>query len=409
MKLLGRILLLLLLVAGAAPARAGDCPRREPPLGPALHQVLYQAQEQMQAKKEARALGLLQDYARRHPGPLHFRYWLLRGILEYHLGRLTQAEKSFRRSLRGHPCYLPTLRNLAVTLLELGRPLEGAPLLQRAYALSQPPDPQVLYQAAMLYLQGRRPGRALAILEELCRRPHARKSWLKALVQCCLDLKRFDQARGVLKRLLRREPGDPLLWRILAELNIRVKDYPAAAAALEVAYRLEPPSSPTGWRRLAELYRAAGAPLSAARYYRRAWGEHPRPRDLERLAKLYYFANYPKRALALARDLVKQEPTPERWALLGSIYQVLRRHQEAYQAFSQAARLGDKAGRYSLMAGYCAWRLDRLPEALAAFRLARRHAGKHRQTRREAERALESLEAQLRYLRRLRSQEHPTG
>ncbi len=409
MKQTAAIFLLLSLLVWGQAAWAGQCPRSEPPLSPPLHRLLYQVQQQMTAGQHGRALKLLQDYARERTGSLHFRYWFLRGLLEYRLDHLARAEKSFRLALAGYPCYVPTLRNLAVVLLELNRPLEGALLLERAHALSRPPDPQVLFEAAVFYLQGKRPRRALTLLEGLCRRRLPPKAWLKALVQACLSLQRFDQARRALKRLLRREPGDAVLWRILAELNIRAKDYPAAAAALEVAYRLAPPSSPEGWRRLAEIYRAAGAPLPAARCYRRAWGDHPRPRDLERLARLYYFANYPRRALHWARRAVQQKPSPGGWALLGSIYQRLRRYPEAYRAFSRAARLGDKNGRYSLMAGYCAWRLDRLKDARAAFRSAWRKAGKHRQLRREAERALESLEAQLRYLRRLRSQEHPTG
>ncbi len=409
MKALLRMLLLLALVAWAQAGAAGRCPRSEPPLSPLLHRVLYQAQERMTAKQDAQALKLLQDYARGRSRSLHFRYWFLRGLLEYRLRRLARAEKSFRLALRAYPCFVPTLRNLAVVLLERKRPLEGAPLLERAHALSRPPDPQILFEAAAFYLQGDRPRRALALLEKLCRRPDPPRPWLKALVQTYLALRRFEQARRALERLLGREPGDPVLWRLLAELYLRTKDYPAAAAALEVAYRLEPPSSPPGWRRLAELYQAAGAPLQAARYYRRAWGDKPRPRDLERLAKLYYFANYPRRALELARRLVQRAPSPGGWALLGSIYRRLRRYPEAYRAFYRAARLGDKDGRYSLMAGYCAWRLDRLQDARDAFRLACRNAGRHRRLQRKAQRALESLEAQLRYRRRLRSREQVAG
>jgi len=236
----------LLLLLAAGPAAAADCPP-QPRLGRALQAVLHQAQQLMEKKKPAQAEAKLAEFARGRRRP-HPQLSFLRGVLAYQAGRRDQAGEFFAQAVERDPCFRAALRNLAVVRYEQKRPAEAAALVLRAFELSKPKDYNLLYEAAVFHLAAGHSDKALPLLQELARRPAPKKAWLTALVRVYLDTKQPARARRVLERLLAGWPGDAALWRLAAALAARRNDYAAAAAALAVAYRLEPPG-PAGWRR----------------------------------------------------------------------------------------------------------------------------------------------------------------
>lgn len=392
----------LLLALGAAGALAAEeCPG-EPRLNQGDHQVMYQAQQLMGQKKDAQAARKLAEYAKDHPGA-HPRFWFLRGVLAYQAKQRDEAGVFFAKAVQGWPCFQAAIRNLGVVRYEQGKPAEAARLARRAFELTKPPNYDLLYEASVFLLGAEQASKALPWLEELGARPQPKKAWLTALLRAYLDLKRNQQAGRVLERLLARWPGDASLWRLAASLASMKKDYAGAAAALAVAYRLEPPKA-AAWRQLADLYRAAGAPLAAAPYYLKSWGGQPsEPKDLDRLAELYLQGHDLAQAARWSLKAAQAQPTPRRWARAGRVALEQKDYPAAHAAYSQAAKLEDKhpgkqaqGGRYWLLAGYAAWQHEQLALAEAAFSHALHSAGKGSSTAKEAARGLKAVREQRR-------------
>ncbi|MCF8097291.1 MAG: tetratricopeptide repeat protein [Desulfarculaceae bacterium] len=399
--LISALALLLLAAAPALAAPAQDCPE-EPRLTHSVHRVLFEAQQLMEKKKDAQAAQKLAQYAKGHD-QAHPRFWFLRGVLAYQAKQRDEAGVYFAKAMEGWPCFQAAVRNLAVVRYEQGKPAEAARLAYRAFLLSKPPDYNLLYEASVFVLGAGQAAKALPWLDELCARPQPKKAWLTALLRAYLDLKRNKQAAKVLKRLLARWPEDASLWRLGASLATMDKDYAEAAAALAVAYRLQPPKE-AGWRQLADLYRAAGSPLAAIPFYLKAWGGEPKGiKQLDRLADLYLQGHDLARATVWSQKAATAQPTARRWARAGRIYLEQKAYPAAHAAFSNAAKLEDKhhgkknkGGRYWLLAGYAAWQNEQLPLAEAAFSNALHSAVKNSNTAKEAVRGLKAVREQRR-------------
>ncbi len=391
---LGAITLTLCLLLCPATVCAAECPRPEPPLPRSLYTALYRAQKQQAEKRTARAYAELKRFARENPSSAHYRLYYTLGVLAFELGRVGEADRHFARATELNPCYAPAWQNLAVLRFRQRRYREAAELMLRAHALTRPPNPDLLYQAAAMFLTAGDARSALPLLERLAARPKPRASWLKALVQTCLLLKQTRRAAAVLERLLRLQPGEAVLWRLAASVALEQRRYAAAAADLEIAYALEPPS-PQGWRRLGDIYRAAGVPAQAAVCYRRACGGKPTPRDLDRLALVLARAHRLDEAIQAARQAAETKPTARRWDRLGRLYLLARRYPQARDAFRRAAKLDPARGRHSLMAAYADMQLGDYPAAQKDLTRALRAAEKDTPTAREAARLLKAVERYL--------------
>ncbi len=387
-----RLTIIIWLLLIALPAGAQECTNaRDSAPGPGLHRALYKSQELIDSNKLGQAASGLAEHAKSYPGNNHFLLPFTRGVLAYQLKQRVQAGQFFTRATELNPCYAPAWRNLAVVFFEQGRAAQAAELMLRASRLSKPPDNNIKYEAAALFLAAEKPASALTLLKELANLPIPKKTWLKALVQAYLLLKQPAQAEPVLKRLLTIQPNDAVLWRLLAVVGQEKDDPASAAAALSIAYGIDPPK-PEGWRRLADLYIAAGAPGQAAIYYIRAFGPKPKPKDLDLLARVFIEARDDKAALNAAQIAAKAAPTAKRWARIGEIHLQARRYAPALEAFRKAAKLKGGRGRYALLAGQCAMQLERYEEALDSLRRAMAVAKKGSTTAKVAARSLQELE-----------------
>jgi tetratricopeptide (TPR) repeat protein len=224
--------------------------------------------------------------------------------------------------------------------------------------------------------------------------PKAKAAWLKALVRACMDLKRFRQAGAALARLLAKKPGDAELWRLSASLKLGQGDHAQAAADLEVAYHLSPPARKK-WRTLAELYRMAGVPRKAARYYLRSFGPEPSAKQLMLLAGVYGEANQADKALEAARASIKLKPAAKSWRFIAQIHMQAKSYRQAMQAYEEGARLASRNARYKLMAGYCALQMEDYQQALDHLSQAAARAKPGSRDAKEAGRAIDSLRQYL--------------
>ena len=377
------------------PALAGQCCKcgRMPRLSQAQHQVMLEAQKLM-ATDNARAGGLLAEFAKKHPEAKHCQFSFLCGVIAYQDKKLSDAERHFSKAVELRPCHVQALRNLAVVTYELGDPAKAALIMMRAYENNEKPQPGLLYQAAAFYLTAGKPSRALPLLVGLAKRPDAKPQWLKALVRTYMELKRYKEAKATLARLIKKTPGDAELWRLSAMLNLGQGKYANAAADLDVGYRLSPPPK-AKWRDLAALYRMAGVPLKAARYYRRSFGEKPDAKQYELLAGVYLEANEVDKALEAARASIKIKPTVRCWRFIARVQMQNKNYKEAGQAFENAAGLAPKNARLKLTAGYCAIQMGDYGQALELLSQALTRAKPDSKDAKEARRTMNSIRSYL--------------
>jgi tetratricopeptide (TPR) repeat protein len=290
---------------------------------------------------------------------------------------------------------------LASTLDKLDRPKEALAVMEKvdlnASALSSPglssPDlsSKMRLQVAIFWLNHDHPKRALNLLEKLAKNPRASKSCRVALIEALVRTGKPQAANVPLKGLLDRYPQDEQIWRLAAWTAIEQKDYGNAAAALEVAFRLDPPKH-GGWKRLGNLYRLAGVPRKAAEAYTRAFGETPTARDLDLLACTHTEAHQMEYALTAAGRAASLAPTAKRFSRLGRMYMKQRDFAKGMAAFQKAAQLDDQGGINSLRLGYAAWKLDQLASAKTAFQSVLQKADSGSQTASKASRALKTIE-----------------
>lgn len=367
----------------------------EPWLSRHQYGALTRVQELMAKGKNAQALKLLPKAgAARHP-----RMAFMRGFVLHRMGKKRFAEKAFAKAVELWACFGPAWKNLAIIRGELGRPQNAAGTAAKGYTLTRGKDPELAYLAGVFYRLAKKPKQSMFWLQKLASHPKPRPAWLSELCQAYLDAGKADQARQTAGRLLRMQPGRASSWRLLARVQMQLKSYAKAAAALETALRLEKPHKPRPGelRTLAQLFHAAGVIKKAALYYGLAFGPNPKPSQNLLLARLYLQGNYLPLAEEAALRAVGQKKSPQALMLLGHIRLRLRKYREAQAAFEEAgkAATGALAARAHLMAGHCALRREKYGQAKLAFARAMQKAPRGGGLAKEAGRALKAVTAYL--------------
>ena len=380
--------LALAVALGAGPVLAETCDLNRPRLSPRENRVLHEVYPLLEKGNDREALKLLKPLtAEENP---HHQVLFMMGLVQQRLERKKEAEACYRRALAAKPCFHSARYNLAVALAEQKKTLEAAGEMLKVYRDNDKPDPDHLYQAALLYLQSEKGKTALKLLEELTAGPKPKISWLEALAHTYLMLKETAKAEQVAHRILAVKPELERAWRLAAQAAMMQRQYAKAAARLRVAVELKCRGA-SDWRSLGDLYRASGAPAKAVDCYRLAMGDKPDVKDYDRIAQTWAAAQRPDMALEAAEKAVKLEPSARRWALVGEIHMAEHRYKQAEKAYAQAAQREDKDGRYSLRRGYAAWQTMDLGVARRAFTQALDKAPKKSSTAKQALSALQGI------------------
>jgi tetratricopeptide (TPR) repeat protein len=279
---------------------------------------------------------------------------------------------------------------LAMTYDQMDQPEKAVTAMARADLNDPGISAEMRLQAAFFWMRRDKPGRALPLLTETANSPRASRISRMALVKALVLTGSAPKAEPTLRGLLNEAPGEVEIWRLACWVAMEQKDYPRAAAALEVTYRLEPPEAKE-WRRLGDLYRLAGVPLKAAEAYQRVFGPDPGAQDLDLLTDTYLQGHALREAIEAADHAVRKDPSARRWARLGDIRLKAREYGKAMDAFQQAARMDDTGGRMSLKAGYAAWKAEQMAPAKEAFQTALRRAGSEDKTAVRAAQALAAI------------------
>jgi tetratricopeptide (TPR) repeat protein len=327
----------------------------------------------MEKKEYARAREILTAYIEQPSGQVHYLiYFTLGNVLSLE-GNAAGALERYRAAANLYPDNAVIWQNMGKACYDLENYVEAGDCLARAHTLKGPESPALAYQAAVAYIQADKPNAARPLLEALVNRPSGtpEPEWLNALLKVYLDLKKPEKALSLTRRLLRRTGDDPRLWQILSRLYIDRGEYKNAAAAMEIYTSLVPPD-PDRVRMLGDLYRLAETPLKAARQYEKLLAPGASPKDYERTATAYFAARRTDLAIDVLLRGLEEQPSAAMWGQLAGLYYDKGDFKPAREAFEKSALADPKNARAHLMTGYCALQLDHLTEARNAFERAAR-------------------------------------
>ncbi|MFH1139632.1 MAG: tetratricopeptide repeat protein [Pseudomonadota bacterium] len=282
------------------------------------------------------------------------------------------------------------LTALAMTYKQLGESEKAAQALEQAAGLEGEIDGGIKLQAAILYLELGRYEKARRYFEEMTQKQSCGQDCLKGLIRCCIKEKRFNQADNAIKAFLKDNPDQADSWKLSAWVNAQKNEPAKAAAALEVAFRLEPPTKKE-FEQLGYLYYQAGAPEKAAEAYAKSFSSPMSPENLDMLSGLYTEAHRIDAALNLALRATESVPTGSRWARVGSLYYRDGQYENSVEAYKKAALLDDARGEMSYRAGLAAMKIKRLESARDFFTNALDRAGADSSQKSKAARALEAV------------------
>jgi tetratricopeptide (TPR) repeat protein len=154
--------------------------------------------------RRAELLGTLQIWVDAHPAQL--RGWVLAGDWLTRLGRLDEAEVTYRRALRLDPNHAPAQEGIGLTLLKAGRLDEAYLHLETAHK-RQPMNAEIMVHWGLVALEMGQLGDAARKFQgAIDRDPRNPQAWHNLGL---VSLRQGDAARGIglLKRAIDVEPG----------------------------------------------------------------------------------------------------------------------------------------------------------------------------------------------------------
>ncbi|MFH1914322.1 MAG: tetratricopeptide repeat protein [Pseudomonadota bacterium] len=339
-------LLALAFLIAAAPALAGE---RLPPLA---RQALHKAQMRMDAGQFADAALILGQYMAQPEEMIPSQAYLMLGSAHHQNNDKKKALDAFQNGLKAFPDNEQLTRNCAVACYELGHHADAGRLFEKAYALSTPRDPTLLFHAGSAYYIGEDFSAAARVLERLLAdQAQPEKDWVRLAVHAHLEAGLYEKTEVMLRRYLADNPEDAPYWELLAKLHLDQEEYAKGAAALDICYRLREPSGKE-LERLASLYTYSDAPLMASATLQRIKADSVNTEHGSRIARLYTSAGRPEEAMRL---LSRYDRSGSLAGKKGKILYDARRFQEAEAELRVALGQGDGAADNVYLLGMCAW------------------------------------------------------
>ncbi|MEA3466418.1 MAG: tetratricopeptide repeat protein [Thermodesulfobacteriota bacterium] len=395
----------LLLLLSAAPVQADEIPI-------SVRRVVLQAQSLMDKQHYAEALAVLEKQRQR---PQHHY------LIDFTIGniyllsqRKSKAITWYRAVLAGRPDHSGAWLNLAQCYYAGEHYIKAAKAFEQGYRYRQPAQAQLLYNAALAYLQAQQPNEALAALlqlladfpdaiqnswraalvqvyvqldqprhtlvhlEILAQQTEAedQRRWRELLVQQYLVLKMTDKALAMVQFLTRVDGLEARWWTLLTHLHLEAGRYAQGLVTLKVVAYLQPLNKEE-LRLLADLHLTLGVPQQAIHYYTQLRQQHPHDnRLLTRLVHASLNLHRPQQALWWAQQAQSDSPDISLLQLQGQLLFSLKRYPDAVTLFGRIAKLekgSGKAGAAWLMQGYAAWNGELWGQARKAFKQAKRY------------------------------------
>lgn len=327
--------------AGAGAAAPAGCSRDLPPIPAALHSLITRAEKLGETGNARGAADLLSDYLDAHPQETHPYPFYDAGYFLKQAGRPDLAVGYVQKAVSLNPCFGEAWQFLGALYQTAGQLDQAAMALEKAADILK--DPDVRYQAAILFLQAHEPEKVLEALKPLytarpqkaewhlaaARAHEAREAHVEAaeamasahalsgdpeqLYQCAVFWLRAEKparALPLLKQLTKT--GAPKSHWLVALSNAlkALKNKEETAEAMERAARIS--RDPKLSFHAAWLWLEADRPKKALPLLEKlAARKYPRVDWLLALANTYVILDQPGSAAMTMDRVVRMDPKPE--------------------------------------------------------------------------------------------------
>ncbi|HDS16126.1 MAG TPA: hypothetical protein ENN66_05865 [Proteobacteria bacterium] len=364
----GLLLIGLLVLLWPQAVRAHEVAYYQRELSPASFQLLQKMQEAGQAGEPERGLQLFAEQVSESRRQLPVLCGFVAANLNFQAQRYSEAIRLYLEVLARAPEFDAVYENLGQAQLLTEAYAAAARNLLEAACRRPEKAAQLRYQAAVALLYGQDAVGARDLLRELSESVASPPvAWLKALLQAHWQLRETAAALKIAARLLDLEPEGIENWRLYGQLNLANGDYRRALTAYKViqaAGQLQPAE----YKLLAGIYQQLQLFQAAAAAWELYLGsEKPTRADLETLVALYAQAGEFDSVL---KTLDRLQPFIEAVELdfrRGKFLYQAGRYEEAYRLLNRLEQLVEEDGYQYLLAGYCAWNLNRFSAAAAAW------------------------------------------
>ncbi len=329
--------------------------------------LLYRAQQALDKDEVDKAREILSFYLADHPETSDPLFFQMLGNACFQTEDLPGAARWYAAGLSKHPENLILCRNLAAARYGLKDYHKAGKLFETSYRLTDPKEPELLYQAGISWYQAEQFKHCRAVLEQLFEAtPVHKKSWMQLMIQVCYEQQAFARAETLLKEFLEICPLEKEYWKLLSTIQTESRNYKAAAASLSMALSLDTTTSEE-WEQLASLYFYLNAPLQGIRCLEKAAGSTPTLKQHDTLAQRYTQVHRYADALRHLDKAISKDPIPARMIARAKILFAERKFDQAHQSLAQALQKNPDLTEASLLMGYCAIEQQKWQEADAVL------------------------------------------
>ncbi len=232
---------------------------------------------------------------------------------------------------------------LSNTLQKMKKKVETARAMEKAARISKKPD--LLYQAAWLWLDIGRPQNALPLLEMLVQRKKVKTDWLLALCDIYMKLERIPEAAAVMDRVIAQDPKPEYLYNGGALWVQADKPKRALPHLLKLAAMAKPRAD---WLvALAHAHIKLNDIPNAAAAMERAAGISKKPEHAYQAGVLRLQLKQADQALKLLGPLEKHpDPKAEWLAALSNAWVLKEKYARAAPPMERAAKISGKPAHY---------------------------------------------------------------
>jgi len=275
--------------------------------------------------------------------------------------------------------YAVTTYELANTRLDQDRTKDAnqyfvaaAQLFEKYYEVNEAHDIKYLEYAAAAYYTAENLGEAKRLYVRmigLVELPEAR--WLDSLIYICQGQEDSKGAEKYIRLALSHYPMEKKYWRLLANTYIEKEKFADAAAAFEVASRVELPDQRSEWRALIDLYNYLGLPLRSAEAIQDGLdllaAESTELEQQLAIAEAYDRGARVDKAVSYLDSLIAKNPSYELKLKKATILYDARRNKEALAALDDCIAMKANAYDAYYMKGWIAWDMEDWKMAKRAF------------------------------------------
>ncbi len=259
--------------------------------------------------------------------PLVLEYQIALGKLYLSDDRFSTAEEAFQRIIKTNPKSKEALVLLAKSLRAQNKMEAALDTLLEA-AIADPADPEPLFQAALIYLENKKPAESRAQLERVLRVNPSYPLVHYYIGRVALETKKPAEALNQAHEEQKINPNLPEAFVLSGDAYMDTKQYSLAASEYQKSLQLISQPRASLYIKVAHCYRLAGSFDSAASMLDIAFHREPGNANIyKERAQLYEMTNDAQRAIEAYNQYFVLEPTaPDRQQIMERIQALQLNH-----------------------------------------------------------------------------------